>query len=341
LSVRTTFRRRRSARRALGVAAGAAVACASFVVVPTLPARAEVTTTSTAASSTTTAISIPTVTVPPGGTLDPIIGTPTTSSGGSGAVETGVTTTTRRRPPATTTTSTAPAPPPPAPSTTAGPTTTTDPDSLPVATVPQTPTTITRPPSSTPGRPPVSPPSTQASSPPTTGSTAQPMPTIPNVAPLAPPLGDPVMIVAAPLARPVTTAPRNESAGPTTTTERLDGARTLTAMPIANRDEAVDAATAPAGGRLGAQADVIAARSHGDAVFAAASPVAAASPTGGSLLISIDLPGGSDQLGVELRPSRIAAAWLVWLAVTFVVVAFWLPAPARRSGHQPSDKRRR
>jgi hypothetical protein len=48
------------------------------------------------------------------------------------------------------------------------------------------------------------------------------------------------------------------------------------------------------------------------------------------LLIAVDLPGGGSKIGIQVRPSRIAAAWLVWMAVTLTVIAFWLPTPSRR-----------
>ena len=48
------------------------------------------------------------------------------------------------------------------------------------------------------------------------------------------------------------------------------------------------------------------------------------------LLIAVDLPGAASTIGIAVRPSRMAAAWLVWVTATLLVIAFWLPVPGRR-----------
>jgi hypothetical protein len=110
--------------------------------------------------------------------------------------------------------------------------------------------------------------------------------------------------------------------------------------PTANgpRDEAVDVRAASTD-QWGVQADVVGARTQRDAALNPPRP--SERPGGASILISIDIPGRSEELGLELHPSRIAAAWLIWLAVTFGVIAFWLPAPARRLRRERPARRRR
>jgi hypothetical protein len=50
-----------------------------------------------------------------------------------------------------------------------------------------------------------------------------------------------------------------------------------------------------------------------------------------TVLIAVDLPGQHTQIGIELRPSRMAAAWILWLTLTLLVMAFWLPSSRRRN----------
>ena len=56
------------------------------------------------------------------------------------------------------------------------------------------------------------------------------------------------------------------------------------------------------------------------------------------LLIAVDLPGGATTIGIAVHPSRMAAAWLVWVAATLLVIAFWLPLPVgRRARHRRAE----
>jgi hypothetical protein len=49
-----------------------------------------------------------------------------------------------------------------------------------------------------------------------------------------------------------------------------------------------------------------------------------------TVLIAVELPGQHSQIGIELRPSRLATAWIAWLTITLLVIAFWLPSSRRR-----------
>jgi hypothetical protein len=66
-------------------------------------------------------------------------------------------------------------------------------------------------------------------------------------------------------------------------------------------------------------------------------------------LVLVNVPfNGQKQITVALRPSRTAAAWLMWVLVSLLVIAFWLPLPRRRgmrgalvTSSVPAKRRRR
>lgn len=46
---------------------------------------------------------------------------------------------------------------------------------------------------------------------------------------------------------------------------------------------------------------------------------------------TIYLPGRSNHpIGVSLGPGRVLGAWVIWMTITLLVMAFWVPSPARR-----------
>jgi hypothetical protein len=98
-------------------------------------------------------------------------------------------------------------------------------------------------------------------------------------------------------------------------------------------DVAVDMPPAPAPGKIqrGFVVDAHTVADQGqfdDLALAPAGRSTAAGPS--ELLISVNLPGRDTQIGISLRPSRVAAAWVAWLVLTLLVMAFWLPMPRLR-----------
>ena len=57
--------------------------------------------------------------------------------------------------------------------------------------------------------------------------------------------------------------------------------------------------------------------------------------------VELPLPGSDSSISIEVRPSRLAAAWLLWVTVSLLVVAFWLPSPARRLATSSVPQRHR
>lgn len=61
------------------------------------------------------------------------------------------------------------------------------------------------------------------------------------------------------------------------------------------------------------------------------SEIAQVDPLTGGKDVTLSLPfSGGKQIALSLQPSRLAAAWLMWVLVTLLVLAFWLPLPRRR-----------
>ncbi len=50
----------------------------------------------------------------------------------------------------------------------------------------------------------------------------------------------------------------------------------------------------------------------------------------GDEILVLGMPFSGKKVAVSLQPSRLAAAWLMWVLVTLLVLAFWLPLPRRR-----------
>jgi hypothetical protein len=39
----------------------------------------------------------------------------------------------------------------------------------------------------------------------------------------------------------------------------------------------------------------------------------------------------SHPIGVKLGPGRVLGAWVIWMTITLLVMAFWVPSPTRRA----------
>jgi hypothetical protein len=97
---------------------------------------------------------------------------------------------------------------------------------------------------------------------------------------------------------------------------------------------ALDAPAPAAVPRLKPKGFVVGARTVADQGplddFALAPADGVSSGGASELLISVNLPGRDARIGIALKPSRVAAAWVAWLVVTLLIMAFWLPLPRLR-----------
>ncbi len=52
----------------------------------------------------------------------------------------------------------------------------------------------------------------------------------------------------------------------------------------------------------------------------------------GGTTITISFPWDTSQrIGLQLQPSRLLNAWVLWLTASLLIMAFWAPGPTHRS----------
>ncbi len=159
-------------------------------------------------------------------------------------------------------------------------------------------------------------------------SAPSPVPTLPTATTQPSNLGTlPTSATTTPTASVATTTPVTTAT--TVTGDRVDPTTTTAGAPVAE--------AAPSSGSTDAghsrTPTVIGGKIEGS--------LASSGPVLEPFTVELPLPGSDSSISIEVRPSRLAAAWLLWVTVSLLVVAFWLPSPARRLATSSVPQRHR